>query len=135
MHLLQTEFFAPNTWPVAAESSSAPQNYQRRTAARAQANSNGLSPADNEILEPPERVEFLQFSAPHFEAVSNNLLNLYVSEAPSHWSHYGAGAGGNGATSVSLFGDYKSRSDSAYLSALPTGGQHPRGISRLLGPT
>ena len=71
-----------------------------------------------ELQEPPERLEFLQFSAPHFEAVSNNLLNLFVSEAPcySQATHHDAAASAGG--SVRLLGDYRSRSDAGYLSAL-----------------
>jgi hypothetical protein len=105
MHLLQTEFFAPSTWPVSGPASPTPK--QERKAGGAQAAVADAAAA--EIPEPPERLEFLQFSAPHFENVPNNLLNLFVSEAPSGTS------GGGG---VTLLGDYRSRSDRGYLSAL-----------------
>ena len=112
MHLLQTEFFAPNTWPVAAVPASPAHDRQLTAASGAQANDGDPSAVGVELQEPPERLEFLQFSAPHFEAVSNNLLNLFVSEAPTYCP------GGAAATPVRLLGDYRSRSDTAYLSAL-----------------
>lgn len=112
MHLLQTEFFAPNTWPVAAIPAAPAHDRQPTAANGAQANDIDPSAAGVELQEPPERLEFLQFSAPHFEAVSNNLLNLFVSEAPSYCPD------GAAATPVRLLGDYRSRSDAAYLSAL-----------------
>jgi hypothetical protein len=73
--------------------------------------------ADSPAHEPddtPERRSFLQFSAPHFDAVSDNLVTLFVSEAavppPHHRPHSPA--------TVSLLGTYAQRRDPSYLRAL-----------------
>ena len=62
----------------------------------------GMSPEEQAA-----RRAFVQFSAPHFEAVAGNLLNLFVSVAPS-----------NAGRPVELLGDYKHRSTPDYLQAV-----------------
>ena len=94
MDLLTSEFFAPDTQPPPPPPKPGVANEKQVEVKE----------------EPPERLSFLQFSAPHFDAVANNLLNLFVSEAPSR-------ADGGG-VSVPLRGDFASRSDADYLSAL-----------------
>jgi hypothetical protein len=109
MNLLQTEFFAQIP----------PQPASTMSVDEIRAVGGALSPKSAKAFETEEqkagpdseeRRTFLQFSAPHFDSVANNLLNLFVSEAPVPGAPPGS--------SVSLQGSYQQRSDPSYLRAL-----------------
>eukprot|EP01052_Picozoa_sp_SAG31_P022814 SAG31_NODE_1836_length_7126_cov_8.436175_4_plen_354_part_00 len=101
MGLLQSEFFADGPLQSVPTSPKPPQAGKKLKERKP------WEPLDRSPEQITARRTFLQFSAPHFEAVSGNLLNLFVSAAPT----------ANG-TEVQMLGDYKQRSQPSYIEAV-----------------
>ena len=105
MHLLQTEFFG--TAAVPGQSTGLQLEAQSPASDKLEAKSKADQP------DTLDRRTFLQFSAPHFPGVSDNLTTLFVSEAAVPPPHP-VGV----PTQVSLLGNYEQRFDPSYLRAL-----------------